>query len=242
MSKTVIGVSGSWLVDKGGLFPGYKRAYVNDDYIRSLTEADALPLVLPFIPEAARNGQVEQWLEMVDGLILSGGHDLYPPYYGQEAQAKLSEVWPERDLFDQELLAQAQAMGKPVLGICRGFQLINAVRGGKILQDLSYSDTPLLKHWQNQSPDMPIHSVEFVEGTSFYELFGAETMVNSHHHQVVLEVGEGLTVAGRAPDGVIEAVEDPANKILGVQWHPEMMSISSEIMRKFFKHFVSTCA
>ncbi|MDO5734672.1 MAG: gamma-glutamyl-gamma-aminobutyrate hydrolase family protein [Eubacteriales bacterium] len=241
MKRTCIGVSGSWMIDQGSLFPGYKRAYANDDYIRSLAEAGAVPLILPFVREKDRAGVLERWVELVDGLILSGGHDLYPPFYGQEPKQKLSEVWPERDIFDRQLFELMLEAKKPVLGICRGFQLINALNGGELLQDLSYSEKPLLKHWQNQSPEMPIHKVFFEPGNVFHELFGPELMVNSHHHQVVIAEGSGLEVCGRASDGVIEAIADPERKILAVQWHPEMMTVNSEPMRQLFKHFVESC-
>lgn len=236
--KAVIGISGSWMKDSGGMFPGYARAYVNHDYIRSVTENGGIPLQLPFVEGEHSHEIVEYWISQVDALILSGGHDLYPPFWGMEAQAKLGEVWPERDLFDLSLLKEAIRQGKPVLGICRGYQLIVAYHGGQLLQDLGYADRPLLKHWQGHSPSMPIHNVHFEEGTPFHAIFGSDHMTNSFHHQVVMAAGPNLTPAAHTSDGVVEAVYSIDKKIWGVQWHPEMMSGTDLKTKEFFATFI----
>ncbi len=240
-SKAIIGISGSWMLDEDGMFPGYARAYVNHDYVRSVTEAGGIPMVLPYVEKADREVIIEQWLEQVDGVILTGGQDLYPPFYGQEARAKLSTVWPERDEFDTMLYQKALEKKVPILGICRGFQLINALRSGELLQDLSYADHELLKHWQAHSPTMHIHEVKFEKGSTFAELFGESAMTNSFHHQAVMRAGEGLKAVGHTSDGVIEAVEDKEHRILATQFHPEMTSGVSEGEAKLFKHFVEMC-
>ena len=119
MKRPLIGVSGSHMVDDHGPFAGYHRSYVNDDYIRSVNEAGGVAILVPFTEdeEAAR-----EIMSRVDGLVLSGGHDVYPLLYGEEPCRQIGPVWPARDRFDQLLLAEAEKRGIPVMGICRGCQ------------------------------------------------------------------------------------------------------------------------
>lgn len=239
--KAVIGISCSWMIDGSGTFAGYRRAYVNHDYVRSVEEAGGVPLLLPYIENIEAKELLDSYLERIDGLILSGGHDVEPEQYGEEPQQRLGDTWSGRDRFDLALFRAALEKKLPVLGICRGFQLINVALGGKLLQDLSYSEKPLLKHVQGHSPAVGTHWVRLEEGNVFHELFGEKLYVNSWHHQTVKEAGKGLTVCARSSDGIIEAVADPERRILGTQWHPEMMSVSSKEMKTLFSHFVSSC-
>lgn len=238
----IIGVSGSQMKDSGGMFPGYPRAYVNHDYMRSVSENGGIPLILPCIPGEGMEERAAAYLDTVDGLILSGGHDLFPPFYGQPCRQKLSEVWPDRDRFDVALLEAAVQRKKPVFGICRGFQLINAHYGSTLLQDLSYAPHELLKHWQGHTPDLATQEVTFEGESQFKDLFGESVMVNSFHHQVVMEVGPELKCCGRTSDGVVEAVEHRHEAIIATQWHPEMMSATCPKMKQLFAYFIQKCA
>ncbi len=238
-TKPIIGLSGSWLIDTNDISPCIRRSYINHDYVRSVADNGGIPLIIPFIDNTDLKHLAEQWVNRIDGLILSGGHDINPALYGEEPRPKLEEIWPARDHFDITLLETALKQGKPVLGICRGFQLINVYYGGKLLQDLSYADHELLKHNQGHTPDLATHKVTLKPGTELAELFGEELMVNSFHHQVVTEAGRGLTVSATSSDGVIEAVENKELKILATQWHPEMMSASCDKMTKLFQYFIA---
>lgn len=239
--RPVIGISGSWHIEcHDPVFLGEKLAYVTDDYVRSVYQNGGTPLVLPLIPMTVPGAKemIADWFERIDALILSGGHDINPSFYGQEPRQKLRETCPERDVFDLYLLEQAKERKIPVLGICRGFQLIVVAYGGQLLQDLEYADRELLKHNQGHRPDLPTQKVNIVPGSWLEPLYGASIQVNSFHHQVAMELPEGLRPAAEAMDGVIEAVEAPEDRVYAVQWHPEMMSGSSEAAAKIFKLFM----
>ncbi len=117
-------------------------------------------------------------------------------------------MWPERDHFDFLLLEEASKRELPILGICRGHQIINVARGGSLYQDWSYDKNCTVRHWQNQRPDLPIHTVHIDEDSVLHEIVGADRWVtNSHHHQAIHEVGCNLTVTGWTEDGTVEALE-----------------------------------
>ena len=156
-AKPLIGISGSHMIDGGGQFPGYHRSYVNHDYVRSVTEAGGIPLIIPFNEE---DDVVEALMDRVDGLLLSGGHDVYPLLYGEEPCRQIGAVWPERDHFDMLLLKRAEARKIPVVGICRGLQIINVAHGGTLYQDLSKDPQSFVKHSQNQDPATATHTIE----------------------------------------------------------------------------------
>jgi putative glutamine amidotransferase len=170
-------------------------------------------------------------MDECDALVLSGGVDIHPSFYGggEDYSAGISKEpvkWKkERDQFEIAALERAWQQKKPVLGVCRGMQLINVVRGGTLVQDLDEKD----KTHQYQKKDMQ-HGVEVVQGSLLHGITGVGGRVNSAHHQAIDQLGEGLRVNCRAEDGTIEGVEwaDPADKpfMLAVQWHPERMFIN----------------
>lgn len=232
MKKPVIGISGSWLIDNHGPFPGYHRSYVNDDYVDSVVKNGGVPYIIPFNTES---DVITAQMENVDALILSGGHDVDPYAYGEEPLPKLGEIWPDRDRFDQQLLLTAEKRHLPVLGICRGAQLINVIHGGSLYQDLGYRDQLTLKHSQGHSPALPTHTVRLEDGTYLQKLFASsELMVNSFHHQLIKDVPTDLMVNAQAADGVVEGFENSDASIIGVQWHPEMLHRDVEVMNKLF--------
>lgn len=233
MAKPVIGISGSRIIDKGGAFPGYFRSYVNDDYIDSVVHNGGIPYIIPFNENAEVTAEQ---VANVDALILSGGHDVDPRNYGEESLPKIGPIWPARDRFDMRLLTAAEKMHLPVLGICRGAQLINVAHGGSLYQDLSYRKGLTLKHMQGYSPALATQTVILrPESYLAKEVFGqTELSVNSFHHQLVKKLGQGLTIAGQAKDGVIEAFENDDASVIGVQWHPEMLHRRLKIMNSLF--------
>lgn len=221
------------------MFPGYHRSYVNRDYVRSVLAAGGVPVMLPMTDDKEA---VKDALDLCDGLILSGGQDVYPLYYGQEPHRSLGEVLPERDDFDYELYRLARERDIPVLGICRGTQIIATAEGGTLHQDLCFVDNAL-KHSQGHTPSMPSHHISIEKGTKLFDVVGEERIaVNSFHHQVVNEPGKDMIVSAKADDGVIEAIEHKDAKfVVAVQWHPEMMHASNEHMLDLFKALISHC-
>lgn len=234
--KPIIGISGNFIIDRGGMFPGYKRAYVNDDYVRAVAMAGGIPYIIPIVSDESI--AIEQ-MSNVDALILSGGYDVNPLIYGEEPRQKLGAILPERDKFDIWLLEEACKMNKPVLGICRGIQIMNAAFGGSINQDLSYDENCYIKHFQETSPSAGAHAVEIAEESILHSILGSKITVNSFHHQSLKKVAGGFKVAAKAKDGTIEAIEKVGdNFVMGIQWHPEMMSSIYPEMINIFKEVI----
>ena len=237
MKKPVSGISGSLIIDDSGSFAGYKRSYVNNDYILSVIRNGGIPFIIPF---NENEEVIKAQMEMIDGLLLSGGQDVAPKNYGEEPTPKLGDIFPERDDFEYALLKSALEAKKPVLGICRGSQIINTYFNGSLYQDLSYIGKDVLKHNQVNSPSMVTHSVTIDKSSKLFDIFGEEKIrVNSFHHQAVKKVGEGLVKAAKAPDGIVEAIEKTDYPFLvAVQWHPEMLQNSVDMMNKLFLRFI----
>lgn len=237
MKKPVIGISGSILVMENGRFPGYRRSYVNEDYVKSVIEAGGIPLI---IPVSTDQEILASYFSIIDGLVLSGGHDVDPLQYGEQPLQKLGQTLSERDVFDKALVENALKANMPVLGICRGHQVLNVALGGSLYQDLDYIPNCSIKHDQFRDPSMPTHEIEVAEGSRLREILGSNrVLTNSFHHLAIKDMGQGLVVNAKADDGVIEGVEHPDYKfVVGVQWHPEMMALSDDKMMNLFKAVV----
>ncbi|MDO4912812.1 MAG: gamma-glutamyl-gamma-aminobutyrate hydrolase family protein [Lactobacillus sp.] len=236
MTKPIIGISGSELIDQSAPFPGYRRSYVNEDYVDSVVQNGGVPFIIPFIED---DDVIREQMEHVDALILSGGHDVDPALYGEEPEQKLGEIWPARDHFDGKLLEFAEEKKIPVLGVCRGLQLINVLHGGSLYQDLSYRSEKTLKHSQNHTPSLPTHGVKIEKDSKLYDIYGkSELRVNSFHHQLIKKVAPDLKAVATASDGVVEGVESEDGLVMGVQWHPEMLHRSVDLQNNIFKNLI----
>ena len=238
MKKPCIGVSGSILRDNSGPYVDLLKSYVNDDYTHSIEEAGGIPVIIPFTKnlELAR-----ETVARLDGLLLSGGHDVYPLHYGEEPLQGLGEVWPERDQFDFALIKAAEEKQIPIFGICRGLQILNVYRGGSLYQDLKYDQNCTIKHSQNQTPSLGTHTVDIEFESKLASAIGRSTWItNSHHHQTVKHVGKGLQVVARAKDGTVEGLEDSSYPwLVACQFHPEMMFETDENAKCLFAAFVA---
>ena len=212
------------------------QACLSEGYYKQVEAAGGTPLLLP--PTTDVDVLIEQ-LGHIDGLLLSGGADINPLFFGEEPLRALGGICPERDAAELMLTRLAEQRCLPILGICRGIQTLVAALGGRVAQDI-YTDAPhLLKHSQEAPRGEATHSVRVEAGSVLYSLYqghggGAargdgdaadlRLLVNSFHHQAVTEAGPRLRVVATAPDGVVEAVESRCHKaLLGVQWHPECM-------------------
>ena len=234
--KPIIGISGSIIIDDSGIFFFFRRSYVNDDYIDSVIQNGGIPYIIPFNEDEE---VVKEQLLNVQGLILSGGHDVDPHNYGEEPEQKLGDIWPERDKFDMRLLKLAEENGIPVLGICRGAQIINVYHGGTLYQDLSYRKEKTLKHSQGQTPTLLTHTVKTIAGTKIAELLGKKEMqTNSFHHQLIKDVADDFKVSARCVDGVVEAIENEDASVIAVQWHPEMLHRVVHYQNNLFKYII----
>lgn len=204
-----------------------------------INELGALPIVLPDVPGA----KGEDYVDLFDALIIPGGPDADPTFYGEEPSRHIGSTNYKRDVFEAELFKAFYKAGKPIFGICRGCQFINILMGGSVYQDLA-ADNPdsYIRHSQGADGSYPTHHVEVAKGSSLYKSLGATAYVNSRHHQGIKKVGEGLTVTAKAADGVVEAVETADGQIVAVQWHPENMWQEHAEMRRLFEDFIGRVA
>jgi putative glutamine amidotransferase len=218
VSTPRIGVSG---VVRG--WDGGDRTGVNAAYVRSILSAGGVPLVLSPLVGASLAARA---LEGVEGIVLTGGEDLDPAWYGATPSPFLDQPSRERDLFELALFASARQRGLPILGICRGIQLINVALGGSLYQDLPSERPGPVQHRPDGPRDLRSHRVRLqAESRAAAALGATELMVNSSHHQAIRDLAPGLRASGWTDDGLIEAVETGADApwLLAVQWHPEEM-------------------
>jgi putative glutamine amidotransferase len=207
-------------------------------YFEAVEASGAAPFGLPPLP-----GSLRTLYELADGLLLTGGGDVDPARYGEKAVPQLGHVDPERDHAELTLARWALEDDKPLLAICRGAQVLNVACGGTLYQDLPTQYPGGLNH--NESRDRGIrglatHSLEVVPGTRTESAIGPGAHpANTHHHQAVKSLGQGLIVTGRAEDGVIEAIESEEHSwAVGIQCHPEMMWREHPWAARIFAAFV----
>lgn len=196
-------------------------------YYMSVVEAGGTPVVIPSYDD---DKALVSLLETLDGIVLSGGADIDPDYLGEEPLECVS-INPRRDRQELTLVRLAVDRQIPVLGICRGIQVLTAALGGKLYQDIkTQHDQKPIEHSQTIARGLPSHDVKLVKDSLLYGFFGKETLaVNSFHHQAVKEVPAGFRVTAVAPDGIIEGMESTSFRpVLGVQWHPECFLLEND--------------
>jgi len=190
-------------------------------YAQAIHEAGGFPIHIPFGLGDPDRFAAEA-IALVDGLLIPGGADISPELYGEAPDPDLETVEPERDRQEMALFDAAAAAGIPVLGICRGVQMMNVYAGGTLAQHL-----PAHARFDGE-PGTPVHKVEFAPDSTAARLFGTVREVNSLHHQSVADVAPGFEATGFAEDGAVETIEHNSLPWLGVQWHPEMMDCRSQ--------------
>lgn len=235
MRKPLIGMPARWAETTPGDWQK-SRWYLQPTYFEALHAAGALPVMLPLIPDLAR-----EFFPKLDGVLLPGcDSDVDPARYGQPRHPTVEFVNPSRDETDFALLEEADRTGKPVLGVCFGMQLMNVFYGGSLIQHIPAALQTDIDH----SEHVTRHPVCFDEGSLLATLAGhGPHVVNSTHHQAVDRVAPGFRVTAHAPDGVIEALECNPNGrfLMAVQWHPERIFSESEASRAVLQRFVEAC-
>src|SRR5579862_4546393 len=235
MSRPVIGLT----LDSeppGGYsrFPWYA---LRENYCAAVVAAGGLPILLPHEPE-----EVQPYLDLIDGLIVTGGaFDVDPALFGAASRHTTVTTKDRRTQFELAVTKGAVAADKPVFGICGGQQLLNVALGGTLIQHIPDEIANALAHEQPNPRTEPGHQVIVEPGTLLHSITQSATMaVNSAHHQAVKEVAPGLVIDAKAPDGVIEGIEDPRRRFcIGVQWHPEYGIDQGD--KRLFAAFIAAC-
>ncbi len=208
-------------------------------YMTGISAAGGIPVMLPLEMD---QDDIYQTAEALDGFMFTGGHDVSPELYGEEKDPLCQEVCEERDSLESVLFTAVRKLDKPILGICRGIQLINVLMGGTLYQDIPSQTVSTVEHHGKPPYDQPVHEITVVPGTPLFDLCGAKLDVNSYHHQAVKKLGNGLTIMAYADDGIAEAVFDKNARFLwAVQFHPEFSWRKDPNCRKIFEAFVRAC-
>ena len=231
--KPIIGLSPLYDEEKQGL-------WMRPGYLDVLYACGAIPLVLPFDSDEVDVGQV---LSICDGLLLTGGVDVNPRLYGEEPLPECAQIQSIRDELEYKLLDRALKEDMPVLGICRGSQLLNVFLGGTLYQDLPTQLSDSINHTMEPPFESPCHRVRLEEGQPLHQLLGEDVIpVNSIHHQAVKDMAPDLVPLARSLDGVIEGSWMPSKRFVwGVQWHPEWIWSIDARQRRIVQHFVDMC-
>ncbi|MBR4232112.1 MAG: gamma-glutamyl-gamma-aminobutyrate hydrolase family protein [Oscillospiraceae bacterium] len=228
--KPIIGVMPLWDKKKDSLWmlPGY---------LDGVSEAGGIPVIFPFSADEQELGQL---IDMCDGFLFTGGHDISPETYGEEPLEGLIDDCLKRDAMETIVLRYAIDADKPVLSICRGIQFINAALGGSLYQDLPTQRPSDISHRQKPPYDEPSHEVTLVADSPLCRCLEADRIsVNSCHHQAVKKLARGLEPMALSTDGLTEALYMPGKRFLwAVQWHPEFSFRKDENSMKIFRAFV----
>ncbi len=228
--KTIIGVT----VDRS-TSDGYSYETINEYNLKAFMLSGAIPIMLPITEE---DELMDEYLEIVDGLCFSGGDDICPLVYGEDPINEVKEINHLRDEFEIKLFQKAAAKDMPILGICRGSQIINVSSGGSLYQDINIQKEGTSGHMPKfVSAGFAHHRVEIMKDSILYKLLQTEEIpVNSFHHQAVKDIARGYKVAALSKDGTIEAIESVNHTfILGVQWHPELLYERYPVFLKIFE-------
>lgn len=223
----------------GILYCGFdgNRQFVTSSYIEAISEAGGIPLIIPY---PGKNTCSTRYFNLCDGLLFCGGGDITPLLFGENLMTEKGSTDWKTDIFHIRFMQQALSFKLPILGICRGMQILNLALGGTIWQDMSLRPEKSLNHMQLSADRSDIcHQLSVSRNSLLYKLCGESLDVNSFHHQCINTLGDTLKTTAIAPDGVIEAVESSVFPFaVGVQWHPECMYQISDPMKNLFLLFI----
>lgn len=213
---------------------------VLNTYVHAIEKCGGIPVLFPYVE---KDETVERMVALCDGFLFTGGVDIHPMRYGEEAGENIGEIQEHRDEFDFRVFHKVLQTAKPILAICRGAQLVNVALGGTLYQDIpSELDTKIL-HRQSEPKFSYSHDVKIKVGTPLYEMLGTEQIrANSFHHQAIKALGKGLEIMAVAEDGIIEGVYSPESRyIRAYQWHPERLVDKNAQNRMIFEDFIRAC-
>ena len=229
MSQPIIGISGNHY--KTGDHTEPLLSYTQTCLVNAIEDAGGIPLILPVTrPELA-----EQYMKLVDKLVLTGGQNVEPIHYQEKLLIDSSNYFPERDRFELALIEAAHHQEKPIFGICRGMQLFNVAQGGSLHQEV-------LGHWQENTGNQPSQDLYFPIESQLSQIYAQEPTVNSFHRQAINKLAPSLEITALSPDKqTIEAVQSTSDShtFLGVQWHPELLYGERETENRLFDYIVN---
>jgi putative glutamine amidotransferase len=217
-----------------------KRYTIGEDYVQAVQAAGGMPMLVPYL----NDGHVEHILARLDGVLLSGGGDIDPFFFGEEPWPENGYIDPLRDMFEIRLARLALQHGVPILGICRGMQVLNVAAGGSICQDINLNINRPLQHMQQAPRWYPTHNISITQGSRLQCILNQDNIrVNSFHHQIIDKLGQNMVISALAGDRVPEAIEGEGDKnfILGVQFHPENMYCKYTSILSIFIAFIEAC-
>lgn len=229
MSQPIIGISGNHY--KTGDHTEPLLSYTQTCLVNAIEDAGGIPLILPVTrPELA-----DQYMKLVDKLVLTGGQNVEPIHYQEKLLIDSSNYFPERDRFELALIEAAHHQEKPIFGICRGMQLFNVAQGGSLHQEV-------LGHWQENTGNQPSQDLYFPIESQLSQIYAQEPTVNSFHRQAINKLAPSLEITALSPDKqTIEAVQSTrdSHTFLGVQWHPELLYGERETENRLFDYIVN---
>lgn len=229
MSQPIIGISGNHY--KTGDHTEPLLSYTQTCLVNAIEDTGGIPLILPVTrPELA-----EQYMKLVDKLVLTGGQNVEPIHYQEKLLIDSSNYFPERDRFELALIEAAHHQEKPIFGICRGLQLYNVAQGGSLHQEV-------LGHWQENTGNQPSQDLYFPIESQLSQIYAQEPTVNSFHRQAINKLAPSLEIIALSPDKqTIEAVQSTrdSHTFLGVQWHPELLYGERETENRLFDYIVN---
>ncbi len=211
-------------------------------YSNAIERGGGAPFILPLTLD---EHLVRSLLGVADGILFIGGKDVNPERYGEKPATELMDSPPLLDDVQFLMARTALDMGLPILGICRGAQVVNVALGGTLVQHVpdAFPESTLIHIPEPLASSSGIdHEVDADPGSILHDIFGPSIPVNSIHHQAIKEPGTGLKITARATDGVIEGTEHETRPIMTIQWHPEVMLTKNDAMLPLFEHFVGICA
>lgn len=227
-----------------GIFPSYdaekKQVFLNRTYIDAITESGGIPFIVPLSEE---NERVLEYLDLIDGIVFSGGTDIAPEYYGETNAGKSLGIIDFLDSCEKLAIKLSLDADIPVLGICRGMQALNVFCGGSLIQDIPSERGVSVVH-NLPKPEIAFHKITVEKSSPLSEAmgFGSHT-VNSYHHQAVKNIAPEFSACAAAEDGIIEAIYHKNKKfVLGVQWHPERDQDKAAENKNIIDYFIKICS